>query len=278
MNESDLVKTIKERAKELEIFLIDRKKKLGAKSNDDPEVKHLEALIKAANKGNGAEILEIAVPDLKNKKALAQPTKGRVPLQEMINEAYRDWIIKSKETLYEPNSPIKLYSTPKGRQKKIDALKVEFLKNSNEWLAHELAFASTRFEELFQHNASLQNEVTFLAEKFRSFYSSRAAAVGKQVKGKEARFKENNDELKAAFDRFEKNLGRAIVPTDFTLYFVTLEYYFPNPPAPESSEFGGETWALKTVRNYFEKRTGLKSTFSKAQAAKLNKEHFSDNR
>ena len=278
MNKLDPPKNFKEQIKELEVFLINRKKKLGAKSKGDLEVMHLETIIKAAKSSNSAAILKVAVPALKNERLSAKAKTGRVSLQEKIDGAYRDWIIRSKETLYDPNGPIELYSTPKGRQTKIDELKPELLKNSKEWLANELAFASTRFEELLQYNAGLKDEVDFLSGKFESFYSGRAAAVNNQTKGREKRFKENNDALKAAFDRFKKDLNRAIEPTDFTLYFVTLEHYFPSPPAPEISEFGGEVWALKSVRNHFEKRTNLKSKFSKALAAKLNKEHFNVNR
>jgi len=56
-----------------------------------------------------------------------------------------------------------------------------------------------------------------------------------------------------------------------------LEHYFEAPPAPEISDVGGEKWAQKTVRNYFEGKTGLVATYSKSLAAKLSKEHFSDN-
>ena len=278
MNEKELKQELYESLKKLEKILQDTKKGLGKKANEDPECIHLESVIKAGKLGGANAILEVAVTDLKKKVTAPRVKQGRISLQEKIDNAYKEWIIKSKQLEFDPDGPIKKYSTESGRQKVIDQLKPELIKNTKDWLATELAFAATRIEELNQYNASQAEEISFLADKFHSFHSGRKSAVDSQAKGKEERFKANNDCLKAAFDKFKKMLGRSIVAEDFTLYFVVLEHYFKVPPAPENSEFGGEEWAKKTVGNYFAKSTGLKPKYSKKLAAKLSKEHFSDNR
>lgn len=278
MNEKELKQELYESLKTLEKILHDKKKRLGKKANEDPECLHLESVIKAGKFGGAKAILEVAVTDLKKKEAAPRVKQGRISLQEKIDNAYKEWIIKSKQLEFDPDGPIKKYSKESGRQRAIDQLKLSLIKNTKEWLATELAFAATRIEELNQYNASQAEEITFLADKFRSFHSSRLAAVNSQAKGKEERFKANNDCLKAAFDKFKQMLGRPIVAEDFTLYVVVLEYFFKEPPAPEISEFGGHEWAKKTVGNYFTKNTSLKPKYSKKLAAKLSREHFSDNR
>lgn len=278
MSKTELEKKFSESLVELEKILAKKKKTLGKKANEDPDVIHLESLIKASKVGGVKGVLEIAVSDLKSKVAAPRLKKGRVTLQERINAAYTEWIIKSKESLFDPLGPIKLYSTPKGRQKRIDELKPILLKERKEWLAQELGYAATTIEELKQYKEALEAEIKFLAEKFESFCNNRISAVKEQGAGKEKRFKKNNDSLKAAYDKFEKYLNRTIKSEDFTLFFVTLEHYFPEPPSPEISDLGGEVWALKTVRNYFEKRAGVPAKFSKREASKLKREHFSDNR
>ena len=278
MNETELNKTFNESLKILEKILQEKKKALGKKASEDADYIHLESVIKAGKLGGAKAILEIAVTDLKKKVTVPKVKKGRISLQEKIDTAYKEWIIKSKQLESDPDGSIKKYSTESGRQKAIDQLKPELIKNTKDWLATELAFAATRIEELNQYNASQAEEISFLADKFRSFHGGRLSAVDSQVKGKEERFKANNDCLQAAFDKFKKMLGRSIVAEDFTLYFVVLEHYFEAPPAPEISEVGGEKWAKKTVGNYFTKSTGLKPKYSKKLAAKLSKEHFSDNR
>ena len=270
-------KALEDSGNQLQNLLDAKKKKLGPKAKSDPDVKHLEFLIKAIKNGDTDAILEIALPQLKTRQNTA-PKNGRVSLQSKIDEAYAEWIIKSKEPIFNPQGPIKLYSTTRGRQKRIDELKPILLKESKTWLAQELGYAATTIEELNQYKEALEAEISFLAEKFESFCSDRKSTVEKQSKGKEKRFKQNNDCLEAAFKKFKANLKQAIKSEDFTLYFVTLEHYFPVPPAPEISEFGGIEWALKTVRNYFENATGLQAKFSKREASKLKKEHFSDNR
>lgn len=278
MSETELNKTFNESLQTLEKILQGKKKALGKKASEDADCVHLESVIKAAKLGGAKAILEFAVTDLKKKAAVPKVKRGRITLQERIDAAYTEWIIKSKEVEFDPEGPIKKYSTESGRQKAIDQLKPELSKKTKEWLTNELAFASTKIEELIQYNASQAEEISFLADKFRSFHSGRLVAVKNQVKGKEARFKENHDCLKAAFDKFEKILDRPIVAEDFSLYFVVLEHYFPVPPAPEISEFGGEEWAKKSVGSFFTKSTGLKPKYSKKIASKLSKEHFSDNR
>ena len=277
MNITEKKKALEDSGNQLQTLLDTKKKKLGPKAKSDPDLQHLESLINAIRNGDTDAILEIAVSQLKTTQNTA-PNNGRISLQNKIDAAYAEWIIKSKELIFNPQGPIKLYSTPKGRQKRIDELKPILLKESKAWLAHELGYAATTIEELKQHKEALEAEISFLADKFESFCSARKSTVEKQSKGKEKRFKENNDCLEAAFKKFKANLNRAIKSDDFTLYFVTLEHYFPVPPVPEKSDFGGEEWAQKTVRNYFEKITGLSAKYSKREASKLKKEHFSDNR
>ncbi|QKM64688.1 hypothetical protein DCO17_05225 [Polynucleobacter tropicus] len=278
MSEAELREAMEEHLAQLESALKAQRKRLGAKAKNDPDTLKLEQLVGALKIADTKTILRAAVADIQAKRLNRKPRKGRVSLQDKIDEAYEEWIIRSKGLEYDPNSPIELYSTEKGRQKRIDELKPILMSESKEWLAQELGYAATTVEELNQYVEVQRNEIRFLSEQFESFYSGRKKTVQKQSKGKEKRFKENNDCLKAAFKKFEKILNRPIKSEDFSFYVVVLEHYFPIPPAPEISDSGGEEWAIKTVRNYFEKATGLSAKFSKREVSRLKKEHFSDNR
>jgi hypothetical protein len=278
MNAKQLRESLNTQSNVLKELLAVKKKSLGKKAKDNPEVQKLELLIKASAQADTKTILKKAFADIKQKRLNRTPQKGRQSLQEKIDDAYEDWILLSKELEYDPNGPIERYSTPKGRQARIDELKSHLVKETKDWLLHELCYAATTIEEMHQKIEAQSNELSFLSDKFESFHSGRKKTVEKQGKGKEQRFKSDNDCLKAAFDKFKRNLGRPILAEDFTLYFVILEHYFPVPPAPENSEASSGEWAMKTVRNYFEKQTNLKSSYSKKKASELSREHFSDNR
>jgi hypothetical protein len=171
MSEAELREAMEEHLAQLESALKAQRKRLGAKAKNDPDTLKLEQLVGALKIADTKTILRAAVADIQAKRLNRKLRKGRVSLQDKIDEVYEEWIIRSKGLEYDPNSPIELYSTEKGRQKRIDELKPILMSESKEWLAQELGYAATTVEELNQYVEVQRNEIRFLSEQFESFYS-----------------------------------------------------------------------------------------------------------
>ena len=161
--------------------------------------------------GNIYGLLGIGLDHLKDRPFRLDDSKGREVSKEKLDRIKMQWVVAKNSVLQSPDGPIRKYSSPKAFEARKDELekdlKREFDSMSLADLKNNFIELIIEYEKANQIIEAFQNEIDFLGNTLtRKYIESREQAVENQSKGKEVRFKENNDALDAVFKKFQKKL------------------------------------------------------------------------
>lgn len=247
---------------------------LGEKFNSDKLGIQLQKQVDCLEKGDIHGFLAIATSIT---KVIDPPSliKGRHTAEDKNYLAYAEWTEASHGMLVDENNPIRRYVDKESITRRISELENDHQKFSKSELIKKLSAVTLKNELLAAKLKATEDHCKFLSDKYGKSLEKRLETVGKQSKAKDKLFSSNNAYLKHCLNQVTDNGVKTVNPNDFLKFQAIAK---KNPPAfiqnPRRSKqdrmmseeiqkldaeaLARNEWAPSTLRNFFEKHTGVK--------------------
>lgn len=199
---------------------------------------------------------------------------NRESIEEKFSKAHLMVLKNKKKFLESKGMQVLHFDKQKREAYKLELIK-DFSKLNHEELLDKCAEITLDMLMYQMTSRYLDAESNYLKKIFNESWTNRLNTVTKQKQGKDLTFKSNNEYLRHCLDQLTENGTKAIKSTDF-IRFSNLANKQPPPfiqklrqtkaekNQPEEIQridaeaLARHEWAPTTLRNFFEKHTGVK--------------------